>query len=68
MAPVDVQLPMFDNPTSPPFPYYYEEEKDSRMRCCVAALVVALFVPVVVIIFLVLKLVQLSQEYSLVQH
>ena len=67
MAPLEVQLPMFEHPTSSLIPYY-EEEKDSRMRCCVAALVVALFVPVVVIIFLVLKLVQLSQEYSLVQH
>ena len=64
MPPVDVEMNMFENPTSSLVPYHHdnEQEKDSPIRCCVAALVMALFVPVVVIVLLVLKLVQLNEE------
>ena len=63
MAPVSVDLPMFDHPSSSLVPSYgCQGEKDSSFRCCVAGLVVALFVPLVVIVLLALKLLQAYQE------
>ena len=61
MAPVSVDLPMFEHPSSSLVPGS-EGEKESSFRCCVAGLVVALFVPLVVIVLLVLKLLQAYQE------
>ena len=61
MAPVSVDLPMFDHPSSSLVPYS-EVEKDNSFRCCVAGLVVALFGPLVVIVLLALKLVQFDHE------
>ena len=63
MAPVSVNLPMFDHPSSSLVPSYgCQGEKDSSFRCCVAGLVVALSIPLFVIVLLVLKLLQFDQE------